>query len=498
MISKTYSATLFGIGAKIIEVEVGVNNGLPGTTIVGLVDSSIRESKERVRSAIKNSKYNYPVARVAINLAPANILKYGTQVDLAIAVGVLLASVQVRSVVGQIFLVGELALDGLIRPVKGVLSMVLAAKAEGFTKVVLPKSQLAEASLVEGIEVVGFDKFEEVLDYVSTGVCSECHVKTTNFSSIPVSYHHDFESIKGQSFAKRGLEIAVAGGHNILLSGSPGSGKTALASAARSILPDLDNKEFLETLQIYSVSTEGVENMRPSRPFRNPHTSISLPAFIGGGSLPIPGEISLAHNGVLFMDEFPEFSRQVLESLRQPLEQKEIKIRRFHGTFNFPANFLLIAAQNPCPCGYFGDLEKECACSAVQIESYKKKVSAPILDRIDIQIHVNRVGVGSLFDGVSEESSKAIARRVSECRSRQLNRNSGVLNNELDKAQVLNILESNSDIKSLVLQAQQKYYFSVRVMFKILKVARTLADLSGEEDVGVGHVAESLQYRMFN
>ncbi len=491
MLAKLASATLHGLDAKIIDVEINFSSGLPQTIIVGLADKSIFEARERVRACLKNSQLQYPIGRIAINLAPANILKYGTQFDLPIALGILAASGQISGEFGDKLLIGELSMDGLTRPIIGALAMVMQAKATGFKTVFVPEKNYSEASLVPGIEIIAIKNFSELLNYFVAGEMPPAPdpvvIKFSETEKI------DFSEIVGQDFAKRGLEVALAGGHNILLKGAPGAGKTLLARAASFLLPPPSAEQILAMIKIYSAAGFLTEEIA-IRPFRNPAQNISSAAFVGGGTIPKPGEISLAHGGILFLDEFAELPRAILESLRQPLESGEIKISRLHSNYIFPADFILIAAQNPCPCGFYGDEYKNCLCAPGEIRRYQKKISGPILDRIDLQIHVQRV---DLFQQrKAAESSAQIMQRILRVRQIQKKRQGSKLNSRLSSAEIKQYCRFGLPGRQLLQAADKKYHFSARSFYRLIKLARTIADLAGFAEIKVEHLAEALQYRI--
>ncbi len=502
MTAKVYSAALVGLSAVPIEVEVDISSGLPATIVVGLPDAAVQEARERVKSAIKNSNAIFPRSRVAINLAPAVVPKNGTHFDLPIALSVLHNSGQVFfEPKGHMFL-GELALDGNVRPVNGVLPIALMAKEQGFTKLFIPKGNSVEASLVSGIEIIPVKSLYEVIGYLQNLIKIE-PVAPIDWQSILKNSEimFDMQLIKGQESAKRALEIAAAGGHNILLSGPPGTGKTLLAKALPSILPKPTIEEVLEITKIYSVA--GLLNISKGlisqRPFRSPHHTTSGVALVGGGSTPKPGEISLAHRGVLFLDEFPEFSRAVLENLRQPLEDGVVTVARVSSTASFPAQFTLVAAQNPCPCGYYSDPTKACICTPSQIMKYQKKISGPMLDRIDLHVEVGRIEYDKLSSDLNGESSADIQTRVQQARDVQTKRfvNSKNIktNSEMSVKEIREFCELDSEGQAFMKAAVVKMYLSARSYHRVLKLARTIADLAETDRIEIPHLAEAIQYR---
>jgi magnesium chelatase family protein len=501
MTTKIYSAALVGLDASPIEVEVDISGGLPKTIIVGLPDTAVQEAKERVKSAIKNSNAIFPPTRVAINLAPADLPKNGTHYDLPIALAILLNSGQIFFDAQDKLFLGELALDGGVRPVVGVLPILLMAKRAGIKTVFVPAGNSKEASLVSGIEIIPVKDLRQLIGFLQN-LIKISPVKEMDWKSIlnTSAPGFDMKLIKGQEAAKRALEIAAAGGHNILLSGPPGTGKTLLAKSLPSILPKPTVDEVLEITKIYSVA--GLLNLNKSlitsRPFRHPHHTSSAAALVGGGSSPKPGEISLAHRGVLFLDEFPEYNRSVLENLRQPLEDGMVTVARASATLTFPAIFTLIAAQNPCPCGYYSDPAQPCKCSPSQIMKYQKKISGPLLDRIDICIEVGRVEYDKLSSDSESENSEEIRKRVQKTRDLQTQRFIGTdikTNSEMSIKEIREFCPLGPVEQEFMKAAVIKMFLSARSYHRILKLARTIADLSESENISVSHLAEAVQYR---
>ncbi|MEN6483183.1 MAG: YifB family Mg chelatase-like AAA ATPase [Anaerolineaceae bacterium] len=503
MLSRVYSCAVIGLDGVIVEVEVDTGQGLPNMIIVGLPDTSVQESRERVQSAIKNAGLAFPRKRITVNLAPASVRKEGPAYDLPIALGVLAAAGEIPlSALEKTLVVGELSLDGSVRHVRGVLPMAALASQEGFDRIVLPQTDAPEAALIPDLEVIPVTNLAELCQHFNGTLKIEPQPKI-DIQQLEISVLTDFGEIKGQEHVKRALEVAAAGSHNLLMTGPPGAGKTLMARALPSILPAMTIQEALDVTRIYSVADQlpaDVPLIR-SRPFRAPHHTISHAGLVGGGNWPHPGEISLAHRGVLFLDELPEFGSRVLEVLRQPIEDKVVTISRAQGSLTFPANFMLVAAMNPCPCGYYGDPIKPCTCSSATVTKYQKRISGPLLDRIDIYIEVPRVEFDKLSDQRQGESSKSIQQRVETAREvqRQRFQKSEIsANAEMRPADIRKYCLLDETGNRLIRTAMNQFQLSARAYHRILKLARTIADLDGNKQIAPQHLAEALQYRPRN
>ena len=502
MLTKVKSCAIFGLEGAVIEVEVDISPGLPRFNIVGLPDAAVQEARERVRAAIRNSGCEFPMRRITVNLAPADMKKEGPSYDLPIAIGILACSGQLEEQPNNVLFLGELSLDGTTRHTKGILPMVAMARDAGFDNIFLPKENGKEGALVEGITVMPVSSLAALVSHLRGDSAIEpCPTDSLLLSKDSFDYlGPDLSHVKGQENAKRAMEVAAAGMHNLMMTGPPGSGKTLLARTMPSVLPAMDPQEALEATKVYSISglLPTDQPLIRQRPFRSPHYTTSHVGLVGGGRTPRPGEITLAHRGVLFLDELPEFGHNALESLRQPLEDHAVTISRAQWNVTFPCNFMLLAAMNPCPCGFYGDAKKECRCSHSMVSKYQRRISGPLMDRMDMFVEVPAVEYEKLMDDADGETSAQVQGRVELARAVQVRRFEGMsftTNSEMGPAEVWDFCQVNRDCQKLLQASMSQLNLSARAFHRVLKLSRTIADLAGSDDIEVHHLAEALQYR---